>query len=285
MVTPPAELIADALGVPSPEDYFKGRCANKLVLPDNVLLFARHSGSLLARHPAKNFHHRHILLVPLQGKGRVIVNERAYPIGPGDVLMVQPFQFHHYMDIEESIAWLFITYDQIEPPSLESPLHRVTDPTFWSDLKGLIGVYQKGAQENNTLVLRLALLLEDLRHGTKPVRRQFSSDSGGAEQLLLQIQRLVLRNRQNPLFLKELAAHLGYSESHLRAKFRQATGYSLGQFQRTIRLQHAAQLLSQGEWTISEVSEMCGWDTPFSFSRAFRAYWGMSPRNFMRRNA
>ncbi len=279
-----SDLIPAVFDLPNPSNYFRGRCSDNLTLPDNVLLFSRLSGSYLSRHPAKHFHHRHILLVPLRGKGRVIVNEHAYPISPGCALMVQPFQFHHYLDVEESIVWLFITYDLMDTHPVGSPLHHITDQTFWTDMQCMVDAYQKDGSGDNALIFRLALILNHLRHEAKLVRKRSEPDSG-SEHLLLQVHRLVTKNRQQPLSLAELARQLGYSESHLRAKFRQVTGYSIGQFQRTLRLQHAASLLSQGESTVSETAEACGWDTPFSFSRAFRAYWGVPPRDFMKRNS
>ena len=98
--------------------------------------------------------------------------------------------------------------------------------------------------------------------------------------LMARINRYVMPRLDQPLSIHQLAAALGESESHLRAKFRRATGGSLGRHLRQLRLQKACQLLHTTGLNITEVAERCGFDSVYSFSRAFKTGCGVSPRAY-----
>ncbi len=74
------------------------------------------------------------------------------------------------------------------------------------------------------------------------------------------------------------------SASHLRATFRKTTGQSLGSHLRDFRLQYARSLLGETEKRIGEVAAECGYDSPFTFSRAFSRAMGRSPRAYRARS-
>jgi transcriptional regulator GlxA family with amidase domain len=80
-----------------------------------------------------------------------------------------------------------------------------------------------------------------------------------------------------PLGLGEIARSLGISPSHLRARFRASCGVSIGRHLRQLRLEQACGLLRLGPQRVSEVAEQCGFASIYSFSRAFRLAYGVSP--------
>jgi transcriptional regulator GlxA family with amidase domain len=92
----------------------------------------------------------------------------------------------------------------------------------------------------------------------------------------MQVNQLAHRSRE-PLGVKELARTLGISPSHLRARFRASCGVSLGRHLRRLRLERACGLLRLGPARVSEVAEQCGFTSIYSFSRAFRTAYGVSP--------
>ena len=54
-------------------------------------------------------------------------------------------------------------------------------------------------------------------------------------------------------------------------------GVTPADFLRTARLQHACQLLEQGDIPIQEVARLCGFTDAKYFSRCFRLKYGTSP--------
>lgn len=77
-----------------------------------------------------------------------------------------------------------------------------------------------------------------------------------------------------------VAQALRVSESYLRRLFRQKMSRSLGAYMREVRMERARNLLLSGDMTVSEIAERVGYDSVFSFSRAFKTAEGRSPSEY-----
>ena len=80
--------------------------------------------------------------------------------------------------------------------------------------------------------------------------------------------------------LQELANLLGLSRFHLCTAFRKATGFTPHQWLVRLRMAQARQLLTDFDNSITEVSLAVGYQTPSSFSSAFRESIGVTPSAF-----
>lgn len=226
----------------------------------------------------------------LRGEGRIVVDGKAHILRPGCCALVRPYQFHNYIKLAaDGFDWLFITFDiAVLPAGLGDGVVRRAPPGCDHELQELIACFHRaknpppGTQTHapDLLAWRLATLLARLAEGGAKVRAAAKGQSDARERLLLHVHALVSANLGRHLSTHEMASALGVAESHLRATFRQAAGLSLGRFQRDLRLQHAAALLSRGEATVAEAAVACGWESPFAFSRAFSKYWKCPPKRF-----
>lgn len=282
---PGVELCELSRQVGSPQDYYKGRSSGAVELPDHILLFHRHGTKYLTNLGSPSFHHRHVLIIPLLGSGRMVVNGRAISLEPGRCGLIAPYQFHQFTGFTEELPdWLFITFTWPHGNFADTTvLVPGGGDTFWLDLRQLISEYlaePENGVSDGRLALRLGLLLRELARAdvAQAVRGQHLS---GEEDLVMRVHALVTAHIQQPLSIAEMAPRLGLSESHLRAKFRRGMGKSLGDFQREVRLQKAAELLVKSGRTVAETAELCGWECPSAFSRAFTRYWGKPPKRFV----
>ena len=91
-------------------------------------------------------------------------------------------------------------------------------------------------------------------------------------------------NLSNPDFaVDDLARATGYSRTQFYSKMSEVTGYSPKEYIREKRMNHAAELLHQGEMiTVAEVAYQCGFSDPLYFSRCFKQYFGMSPSKYQK---
>lgn len=64
-------------------------------------------------------------------------------------------------------------------------------------------------------------------------------------------------------------------------KLKALTGYAPADYIRMIRLQHAAQLLKQKEYTITEIAEIVGFSDAKYFREVFKKYYNVSPSKFV----
>lgn len=97
-------------------------------------------------------------------------------------------------------------------------------------------------------------------------------------QFLKKIIKLIHKDIGNSNFGSEdLAKSLLVSESQVYRKIKAITGKSTAVYIRSIRLQHAKELLINSDKTVSEVAFDVGFNDPSWFSRAFKKEFGYSP--------
>lgn len=79
--------------------------------------------------------------------------------------------------------------------------------------------------------------------------------------------------------LAELAGVAYVTPEHLCRLFKNATGWSPVETVRLARLDRAAVLLARSNYSVGEIAALCGFSSPFHFSRRFREAFGQSPRD------
>ncbi|MDR0902179.1 MAG: AraC family transcriptional regulator [Opitutaceae bacterium] len=260
----------------TPRNYYEGRRRRRRGMPDNIVMFHRR-GREAQRHPGdpRHFHYRHVMVIPLAGQGRMVVNGSAYTLEPGRCALIAPYQFHHFTAFSDGlVSWLVVTFEWLEYRTSRTVFQMPPGGAFWRELGWMVEEYT-GAGDGDRLAHLLALALLELSRA-----RAAQAGGGAGGELTLKIHKMIASNLRRKPRAAELADRLGLSASHLRAKFRAEAGRSLGNFQKEIRLQKAAELLAQSSRTVAETAETCGWESPFAFSRAFSAYWGKSPKRF-----
>ncbi|HWK57654.1 MAG TPA: two-component regulator propeller domain-containing protein [Parapedobacter sp.] len=111
-----------------------------------------------------------------------------------------------------------------------------------------------------------------------------ASKTTATQDVLAKIIEIVEHNlTQNEFNVNMLAAEIGVSRSALFQKVKQLTGLNIIELINSIRLRKAARLLeSQHQLTISEVAYRTGFNDPKYFSRSFKSFFGVAPREYTR---
>lgn len=100
-------------------------------------------------------------------------------------------------------------------------------------------------------------------------------------QLLNKVVKIINQNLNNSSLTTEaIAQEVGMSRVHLFRKIKDLTGQSPSVYLRNIRLTKAAEILSVGDATMSDVAAAVGFDNQGAFSSAFKEMFGMSPTQY-----
>ena len=271
-----------------PVDYERGEISLPPIIPEHILFFSRHSRSELLRQTSKVKHHRFVLIINLEGAGDVCVDERIFHCESGQMLLLFPFQFHHYLSFPQSeIRWLYCTFELKESSVLDPLRNRLLPitPKLFDMIREIVEEIpssQPHSPEQATMTqLRLALVLHQLLStGNGSPKPSPAPVVGEGAILLDKVNQYIYKNINREFSIQELARHVGYSESHLRNLFRTLIMMSLGRYINELRLRKATGLLHQGDLNISQVAETCGYSSLFSFSRAFRRALDCSPSKY-----
>ena len=86
-----------------------------------------------------------------------------------------------------------------------------------------------------------------------------------------------------PLRVADAAGVCSCSASHFMRWFRQMTGQSFVAFLNEYRLNAAAEALQTTDETVLTIASRCGFENLSYFNRAFKAHFGMAPREYRKK--
>lgn len=102
---------------------------------------------------------------------------------------------------------------------------------------------------------------------------------GSTSQKVVQAITEIKANFTEKLNVKELAERVAMSESSFYSLFKKITTMSPLQFQKTLRLQEARQLLTLQQMSVSDAAFNVGYESASQFSREYSRMFGRSPKN------
>lgn len=97
-----------------------------------------------------------------------------------------------------------------------------------------------------------------------------------------EIDTCIRERKDESLTLQHLARHLGYSESYISRKFAQVAGMRLRDYLRYLKLAFALKELRDTRRGILDIAVEFGFSSHESFTRAFRAAYGIAPSQYRR---
>jgi AraC family transcriptional regulator len=104
--------------------------------------------------------------------------------------------------------------------------------------------------------------------------------AGLGPQRLSRVLEYIEGNIDQPLLLKDLAAHVTLSPFHFARMFKDSTGHPPHAFVRERRVARAAALLEGTELPIFEIARQCGFRTQSHFTGVYRQVTGTTPKRF-----
>ncbi len=272
-----------------PKGYWIGRTFPQPILPQNIIVFRRTDRAALQFGSAfRHQHHRYVLITAVHDSGLIGVDTHIHPIREGQSLLVLPFQAHWYVDLASaSIHWVFVTFEHEKDARLEALRDRGAVRAPRGDLEPLrdfLRAWQTSEEQEMVrpqLGLWLHSLSERASRKVEATEARPAVIEGG--EWISEINRFVFENREQALSLAQIAKRLKVSASLLRSRFRRLTGKSVGRYVRELKLQYACELLHDTRLSITEVAERCGYDSVFSFSRAFHKTYAFSPTSYRKK--
>lgn len=115
------------------------------------------------------------------------------------------------------------------------------------------------------------------------INRFGGQGTGGAEENF-SIDRLIMKlnqSYQEPWSVAAMADYCKLSESYFSHLFKTCTGKAPMHFLNGLRMERAKDLLFTNTMSVSAVSALVGFEDPLYFSRVFKKFIGVSPKQFL----
>ena len=242
--------------------------------------------------------HTHLNLYELTAvtgvEGIVTTNGQDAAVRKGDIYLSFPADFHRIeSSAERPLKYDFFAFRTLSP-ELEGALKRITaqrrlssqriirNDKIASDLSSAIaefGARNDYREEILSLLFKQITLyvIRSFQAQESPVRHKNVSS---AEELCFQIMDYIDINIYSITGLTVLAQELGYHYSYLSNVFKETTGGTISEYYQTRRLETAKLLLSEGALKCGQIAEVLNYASLYSFSKAFKQKYGVSPNNF-----
>ncbi len=288
--------LAECWNLPTPTNYFEGLQLNNFPFSDNFVFFRRTDRTTLCERTFESRpHHRYVLVVNCGANGSVSVDADTYKLHPGQVFLIAPFQFRFYWDVEtEDISWVFMTFESERREAL-TPLVNLPidmDEKCWRILDYIAGDYHRilttqrdtyySPIETNMWILQcnrfLQRLLVQARSIELPEKQSIYTKDDG--RLIVAVNKYLESRSFEEQSISDLADELHISTSHLRRKFLQITGFSIGSYMLHYRMNQAIKMIVHSDANLTEISDHCGYESLAAFSRSFKSKFGVSPSEY-----
>ena len=122
-----------------------------------------------------------------------------------------------------------------------------------------------------------------IRHETDPQRASIDTLLGDRRARFRRVLKIIEENFSSPLGFAALCRQSGLSPHRLAAVVRDATGFPPMRYYLKLRLAGARTALFYGDDAVEDIAGAFGFSCPEVFSRAFKAEFGMPPRDFRNR--
>ncbi len=230
------------------------------------------------------------LTIVTKGSGTIITNGKPTRVKTGDIYLSFPCDLHELQANDDRLEYDFLAfYSKNETFSAElsalSQAYLQEDARVFRDEKinYLVSnaILEFTANKPHTDVLLcnifqqiLVYLLRDFNGRTLDTTNVSSADI-----LCFQLMNYIDTHVYEIGELEKIAQRFNYNYSYLSALFKRTTGKTISEYYNHRRLETAKALIAEKKKKIGEIAELLNYATPFSFSKAFKAKYGISPKN------
>lgn len=267
----------------APIDYYHGLSLEDRIVTRNVVFFERRSKETLRKKSLRSrLHHRYVLIRVVRTAGSINIDGFNFDLAEGDVVLISPFQFHHYSHLQaQDLKWQFITFELTQGADqlrrMNSPVLRLqsADADLWEEF------HRTWQSENETTRLESLPILDRLlmrlcfagsqQSGKLKLTKEKSPWIPQAESLIIQS----IREGRN---LEDVARQLNVSDRQFRSRFKAALEISPKDYRTRYQLHSAISLMQNEKLKLSAIAEMAGFNSQPAFTRFIRKLTNLSPK-------
>lgn len=217
------------------------------------------------------------LIFHFSGHSTIKFNGQTFSIEPNTFRYNPAGKITEYeVDRKEHGRCIDIVFQSNRPLATESfILRKKGDPTLGALFKKAFAVWV--AKEDGYFQETLSLIYKILAELQKT---HYISESVEAK-IKPAVQYIAEHFTEETIQTAFLADLCGIHYSYLNRIFMEKFGQSPNKYIIGLRIKYACDLLESKEYTVTEVAELCGYRDLNYFSRQFKEYVGVSPKNYM----
>ncbi|MFC6332672.1 AraC family transcriptional regulator [Paenibacillus septentrionalis] len=221
-----------------------------------------------------------------EGRGIYIINGVQYEVKRGDLLCIPSGSIRKAHCIVDDLMNLysanFKLYEMNGQIAADLPLPLLTHIGIKSDLVGLFRELSNawGRKETGYLIKTRGLLLVIIHRLFELIL--LKKDPTSIDYRVKKAISYISENYASNVSVKEIANLVGLNTVYFGALFKSETGMLVNQYLAQTRINHAQDMLQNGECNVSEAAERCGYRDLSHFRKQFKMIKGYSPSQCLR---
>lgn len=237
------------------------------------------------------------LTVVTDGAGTVTTNGVLSKVKSGDIYLSMPCDIHKIeSDGDNPLKYDFFAF-KIKDNIFKEKLDRINEDYHSPDMRifhderirrlianaivELASPNMYSGELLNSVFRQILIYL--IRDFQKSPKKNYTDNVTGAEILCYKLMNYIDTHIYTMKNLSELCEATDYSYGYLSALFKKTTSETLYDYYNKKRADAARLLLNENKLTVTEISETLGYSTLYSFSKAFKKQFGLSPKLYRKR--
>ena len=253
---------------------------------------------------SRHFHDTYELYFLEEGEGYYFIDRETYLVRAGDVVLIKPNQIHKTS--MERVARHGRLLLQITEAPMDAFLRGNGFMTLEElyDKKGrIVSLGERAGAAVKELMIRVGEEIRDRQRGydlmvrlkllellavlwrcgeDAPPEREERVAQSPKYQKVQEVAEYLQANPGTRESLDQLAGRFYISRSWLSRIFREVTGFSVSEYANMVRVKRAQKLLAHGDYSVTEISELVGFESITYFERIFRRYTDRTPLGYRR---
>ncbi len=214
--------------------------------------------------PPMNFYLIHYVL---RGEGKLINENGTYDLKKNTLFIIKAGERATYKaDPDSKFNYIWIEFDGALAKKFDEfpPVIKIKTDIF--DRMLMCNNYSSSMEEYLTGLL--FELYAELSH--------LNADDFGH---VAKVKDYIQNHYNEAINVEEIATRIGLNRKYLSSIFKESTGITIKQYIINVRMEHSKALLRDG-FSVTETSSLVGYSDPFVFSKAFKNYYGLSPKEY-----
>lgn len=232
---------------------------------------------------------QYILMYCVEGSGFICIKGQKHRLGPNTFFIIKKDTPHEYFSDKNdswSIYWVHFLgtkasylYKKFKKENAGKPIFIPFNQNKISEFDYVMGLFKLGYTdqvfEYSSMLLHKILgsfIYYSLKSNNNPELLK--------ENLVKRITEYLNENIYLTIRAKDVEREFNKSASSLFTVFKEKTGYSIMHFYSLIKIQKACELINFTDLSIKEISYKLDYQDPLYFSRVFKKFMGVCPRDY-----
>lgn len=258
--------------------------------------------SMMRRH----FHSEYEIYYLISGERYYFIDQKTYPVTSGTLVFVNRGQIHKTSSVREASHERILI--QLKDDKISSLMEEIEEKNlngFFKKYNGTLSLEGENKRIVENILCKIETEARQRSYGAEGMVRilvaellllasRILRESEGKPEMesvksaryskVQEVAEYISTHIQETMSLESLSERFYVSKYYLCRIFKEITGLTVNEFINVTRVNYAAVLLEEKEWSITMIAEEAGYDSITYFERMFKRYMNLTPGQYRKRD-